>query len=414
MSDVQAPRGMRREKLDFSNPAGERLSALLESPAGTPRAYALFAHCFTCSKDIAAASRVSRALAAQGIATLRFDFTGLGNSEGDFANTNFSSNVEDLLAAAASLRETHEAPRLLVGHSLGGAAVLAAAADIPEAVAVATIGAPADPSHVAHLFDDARDAIEREGEATVDLAGRRFTIRRQFLHDIEQQRLSERVRGMRKALLVLHSPVDEIVGVDNASAIFAAALHPKSFISLDRADHLLSRPRDSRYVAATIAAWASRYLDDDAPAQARPAVADGEVLVRERDHRFTQEVLTDRHDLIADEPVRVGGADAGPSPYEFLLAGLGACTAMTLRMYASRKKLALEHVEVRLEHDRIHAEDCAECETREGKLDRIRRRVRLQGDLSAQERTRLLEIADRCPVHRTLHSEIEVLTSDDS
>ncbi len=406
------PRTVSREKLQFDNGRGEHLAALLESPPGPPRAYALFAHCFTCSKDVAAASRVSRALAARGFATLRFDFTGLGNSDGDFSNTNFSSNVQDLLAAVEHLRARREAPRLLVGHSLGGAAVLAAAGEVPEARAVVTIGAPADPGHVAHLFASDRDTIERDGQAEVSLAGRRFTIRKQFLDDIQGQTLAARVRAMRKALLVFHSPVDDIVGVDNAAAIFAAALHPKSFVSLDRADHLLSRPQDSEFVAGTIAAWASRYVAGDELPASRPQVAEGKVLVRERDHRFTQDVFTDRHDLHADEPSSAGGADEGPSPYEYLLAGLGACTAMTLRLYASHKKLPLRHVEVRLEHDKIHAKDCAECETREGKVDQIRRRIRLDGDLDDAQRARLMEIADRCPVHRTLHSEIDIVSEE--
>ncbi len=407
------PRLVAREKVQFDNGRGERLAALLESPPGPPRACALFAHCFTCSKDVAAASRVSRALAARGIATLRFDFTGLGNSEGDFSNTNFSSNVQDLLAAVDHLRVSREAPQLLIGHSLGGAAVLAAAVDVPEAKAVVTIGAPADPAHVSHLFASDRDAIERDGEAEVSLAGRRFTIRKQFLDDIEGHGLAARIRRMRKALLVFHSPVDDIVSIDNAGAIFTAALHPKSFVSLDTADHLLSRPADSEYVAQTIAAWGSRYVTIVEDGGKRPRVADGEVLVRERDHRFTQDVLTDRHDLVADEPAGAGGADLGPSPYEYLLAGLGACTSMTLRLYAQHKKLPLEHVEVRLEHDKIHAEDCAECETREGRIDHIRRRIRLVGDLTDEQRTRLMEIADRCPVHRTLHSEIAIESEQD-
>jgi len=406
---------LRRERLEFANAGGARLAGLLESPPSAPLAYALFAHCFTCSKDVAAASRISRALAARGIATVRFDFTGLGNSEGDFANTDFSSNVQDLLAAVAHLRETREAPKLLVGHSLGGAAVLAAAADVAEATAVVTIGAPADPAHVAHLFDAERETIEREGEARVTLAGRSFTIRRQFLDDVRGQRLGARIRAMRKALLVFHSPGDEIVGVDNAAAIFEAALHPKSFVSLDRADHLLSRAADSEYVAATIAAWASRYVTGEPAAAApRPAVAEGEVLVRERDHRFTQDVLTAHHELRADEPRGAGGADRGPSPYELLLAALGTCTAMTLRMYADRKAIPLAHVEVRLAHDRIHAEDCAGCETREGRVERIRRTVHLEGEaLGREDRERLLAIADRCPVHRTLGSEIRIETSAD-
>ena len=409
----QAPSAeIRKERFEFQNDAGEQLAGLLERPDGPISAVALFAHCFTCSKDIAAASRISRALAANGTAVLRFDFTGLGHSEGEFANTNFSSNVADLGRAADALREQLQAPQLLIGHSLGGAAVLAVAADIPEVKAVVTIGAPSDPSHVAHLLESKRTEIESEGEAEVCLAGRTFTIKRQFLSDIESHRLAERIRTMRKALLVMHSPVDEIVSIDNASEIFLAARHPKSFVSLDNADHLLMKRADSQYVAATISAWARRYLlDGDAPgASARPRVGPGELLVEEHDGQFAQDVYTDKHYLRADEPSTYGGKDSGPSPYELLLAALGTCTAMTVRMYASRKKLNLARVSVRLKHDKIHAHDCEHCETVEGRVDRIERSLELSGDLSDEQRSDLLRIADRCPVHRTLRSEIDIQT----
>jgi putative redox protein len=389
---------------------------LLERPAGDIATYALFAHCFTCSKDIAAASRIARALAGQGIAVLRFDFTGLGHSEGEFANTNFSTNVADLRCAAEAVRERLGPPELLIGHSLGGAAVLAVAGDIPDARAVVTIGAPSDPAHVAHLLKDKQAEIEAEGVAEVDLAGRTFTIKRQFLRDIESQRLAERIRTMRKALLIMHSPIDEIVGIDNASAIFLAARHPKSFISLDKADHLLTRRTDSEYVATTISAWARRYLldGDEVTASVRPQVAPGEIVVQERDAKFAQDVFTDRHSLRADEPTNYGGTDSGPTPYELLLAALGTCTAMTVRMYATRKNLDLARVSVRLKHDKTHAEDCEHCETREGRVDRIQRNVEFTGNLSDDQRNDLLRIADRCPVHRTLHSEIDIQTRLDS
>ena len=407
---------IRKERFEFQNDAGEQLAGLLEQPDGPISGVALFAHCFTCSKDIAAASRISRALAGNGMAVLRFDFTGLGHSEGEFANTNFSSNVGDLRRAADALREQLEAPRLLIGHSLGGAAVLAVAADIPEVKAVVTIGAPSDPSHVAHLLADKRTEIETEGEAEVALAGRTFTIKRQFLSDIESQRLAERIRGMGKALLVMHSPLDEIVSIDNASEIFLAARHPKSFVSLDNADHLLTKRADSQYVAGTISAWARRYLlDGDAEAAApRPRVGPGELLVEEHDGQFAQDVYTDMHYLRADEPSSYGGKDSGPSPYELLLAALGTCTAMTVRMYATRKKLKLTRVGVRLKHDKIHARDCDHCETVEGRIDRIERSLELSGDLSEDQRNDLLRIADRCPVHRTLHSEVDIQTSLDA
>lgn len=402
------------ERIEFPGSAGHLLAARLDRPSGPVRAFALFAHCFTCSKDLAAASRIARALARRGIAVLRFDFTGLGHSEGEFANTNFSSNVGDLVAAADYLRAEHRAPELLIGHSLGGSAVLVAAARIPEAVAVATIGAPADPGHVARLFAAHADEIAEHGEAEVELAGRRFRIRRQLLDDLAAQRLEPAVAHLRKALLVLHAPLDEVVGIENASRIFQAATHPKSFVSLDSADHLLRRPADAAYAADVLAAWASRYLPDDAaPSAARdiaPEAGDGEVVVETGDGRFGQQIRAGRHDFLADEPRAAGGDDTGPSPYALLLASLGACTAMTLRLYAARKEWPLEQVQVRLRHEKIHARDCESCETQEGRIDRIDREIALTGALDDAQRAQLLAIADRCPVHRTLHGEVSVVT----
>jgi uncharacterized OsmC-like protein/alpha-beta hydrolase superfamily lysophospholipase len=398
------------ERFDFVNAQGQRLAALLDMPPGEPRAYALFAHCFTCGKDVHAARRIAQALTALGIGVLRFDFTGLGSSEGEFANTTFSSNVADLLAAAGALREVRRAPAILIGHSLGGAAMLAAAADVPEVRAVVTIAAPSDPAHVTGLFRDRLQDIAQQGEVEVTLEGRRFRIRRAFLDDVAEQNLRQKITHLRKALLIFHSPTDDLVGIENASRIFEAAKHPKSFVSLAGADHLLSRPSDASYVAKVIAAWAERYLELPEP---QPATAGIDVVVGEtRRSRFEQEISIGRHRLLADEPVSVGGLDSGPGPYDLLLAGLGACTSMTLRLYAERKSLPLDRVTVRLSHSKVHAADCESCETKEGMLDRIERAITLEGELDDDQRARLLEIADKCPVHRTLTSEIEIRTRE--
>ncbi len=400
---------MKSEKATFTGAGGDALAARLESPAGEVRAYALFAHCFTCSKDIFAASRIAAALASNGIATLRFDFTGLGASGGDFANTDFSSNVGDLIAAADWLRAERAAPSILIGHSLGGAAVLAAAGAVEEAAGVVTIGAPSDPGHVAHLFRDDIAAIERDGEAEVTIAGRPFRIRRQFLDDIQGQRLRDRVAALRKALLVMHAPLDRTVGIDNAAEIFQAARHPKSFISLDSADHLLTRREDAVYAAEVVAAWASRFL----PPKREPA-ADAEagaVVVAENGiGPFGQDIAAGGHRLRADEPASVGGLDRGPTPYQLLSSALGTCTTMTLRMYAERKQWPLERASVTVRQEKIHASDCAECDTRDGKIDSFEREIELVGPLDREQRARLLEIADKCPVHRTLHREVRVTT----
>ena len=396
------------EQVEFPGASGALLSARLDSPTAPPIAYALFAHCFTCSKDTRAAAYVAAALAERGIACLRFDFTGLGGSGGDFANTNFSSNKADLVAAADFLRRRYRAPEILVGHSLGGAAVLAAARDVPEAAGVATIAAPSDPAHVlAHIPQ--RDEIERTGEAEVLLAGRSFRIKKQFLDDLAGQRPDETVRNLGKPLLVMHSPRDETVAIDNATRLFQAARHPKSFVSLDPADHLLIRREDAVYAGHVIAAWAERFLRRTG--SAAPAPVAGRIVVREtREGKLTQLVSAGRHVFRADEPMSAGGLDSGPSPYDLLLAAVGACTSMTVRLYADLKGWALERVEIELKHDKIHAADCADCETREGRIDRIERVIRLEGALDAAQRAKLLEIANKCPVHRTLHSEVTIPT----
>ncbi|AUC95882.1 osmotically inducible protein C [Bradyrhizobium sp. SK17] len=402
---------MPHERFQFTGVGGHQLAAALDTPDGPIKAYALFAHCFTCGKDVLAAKRIATALAAKGIATLRFDFTGLGSSEGEFANSTFSSNVADLVRAADHLRETRKAPALLIGHSLGGAAILAAAGQIPEAKAVATIAAPSDPVHVTHLFKDRIEDIRAQGEGEVSLAGRPFRIKREFLDDVAEQNLMAQVKQLHKALLVMHSPTDDTVGIDNATNIFIAAKHPKSFVSLAGTDHLLSGKQDAAYVADVIGAWAERYIDLAPQPAADTGSAPRNVVVQEtRNGKFQQTVTTGPHRLIADEPVSVGGDDSGPGPYDFLLTGLGACTSMTMRMYADRKSLPVDRITVTLQHSKIYAKDCEECETREGMLDQIDRVIRIEGNLDADQRKRLMEIADKCPVHKTLTSEVRIVT----
>lgn len=402
---------MRFKKLTFTNKSGQTLGGRLDLPEGTPpAAYALFAHCFTCTKDSRAAAYISRALTAQNIAVFRFDFTGLGESSGDFAETTFTSNVTDLVAAADFMQTAYEGPKVLIGHSLGGAAVIQAAARIKSARAVVTIGSPADPGHVMRHIQGHREEIENRGSAQVAIEGREFRIKKEFLDDLKQNRMTGAVRDLDRALLVLHAPLDETVGIENAAAIFKEARHPKSFVSLDDADHLLSRPEDARYAGSLIAAWADKYI---ASAQADPSPgqdADGQVRARIGAQGFTTDIIAGGHRLIADEPVAVGGAEMGPTPYDYLLVALGACTAMTLRMYADRKQWALSAVAVDLKHQKIHAEDCRECETGKGYVDRIERELKLVGELTADQQKRLLEIADRCPVHRTLGSEINIVS----
>jgi len=400
------------ERFQFTGSEGHKLAAALDTPEAPIRAYALFAHCFTCGKDVLAAKRIAVALAARGIAVLRFDFTGLGASEGEFANSTFSSNVADLVRAADYLRQTRKAPSLLIGHSLGGAAILAAAGTIPEAAAVVTIAAPSDPTHVTGLFSDHVDHIRAQGEAKVSLAGRPFTIKREFLDDVAEHSLMDKIAHLHKALLVMQSPTDDTVGIDNATRIFVAAKHPKSFVSLSGADHLLSDRRDSAYVADVIAAWATRYVDLAAAERAaESAEKPRQIVVREtRAGKFQNTVSIGPHHLSADEPASAGGEDSGPGPYDFLLAGLGACKSMTMRLYADRKSFPLERATVTLNHNKIYARDCEECETREGMLDQIEVAIGLEGPLDADQRKRILEIADKCPVHRTLTSEIRIVT----
>lgn len=399
---------MSSRSLRFENQEGTALAARLDLPSvRAPRAFAVFAHCFTCGKDLRAIERISRSLNRRGIAVLRFDFTGLGESGGAFADTTFTTNVEDLVAAATYLERTYRAPSILIGHSLGGAAVLQAADRIPSVKAVATIGAPADPEHVAHLLEDAREEIERTGEARVRIAGRSFTVRKQFLDDLERTRMESVIEGLGRALLIFHSPRDEIVGIDNAERIYRAARHPKSFVSLDPADHLLSNPEDARYVGAVIAAWSEKYVDPEPEIEVDPEF---QASVRTGASGYRTEIQAGSHALVADEPESAGGTDEGPSPYDLLVSALGSCTSMTLRMYADRKEWPLEGATVRLNHGQIHADDCEECDGDDRRIDRIEREVELEGDLTDDQRDRLLEIADRCPVHRTLTGEIRIET----
>ena len=391
-------------KVRFANRDGLELVGSLELPPGGDwRATALFAHCFTCTRNIKAARNITRALADAGFAVLRFDFTGLGESEGDFADTTFSSNLDDLEDAAGWLGNRLAPAQLLLGHSLGGAAVLAAAERLDSVRAVATIAAPADAEHVLEHFGDDLETIEREGSARVRLAGRPFRIRRDFVEDARSHSLEERLRKLRRALLVLHSPVDRTVSVDNAQRIFANAIHPKSFISLDDADHLLSDKADSRYAGSVIASWAHRFLQLREP----DAVAGVRVSGCTED-RFLSRVRAGRHSLLADEPRDSGGRDLGPAPYRYLAAALGACTVMTLNLYARHKNLAVDRVVCDVDYDRVHADDCEDCDSGGGQVDVLRRRITIEGDLDESQRARMLEIADRCPVHRTLENEIRI------
>ena len=399
---------MKTLKLTFPNQQGQQLSAWLDLPVGEhPGASVLFAHCFTCSKNLRAVRNISRALTQHGFAVMSFDFTGLGESEGEFAETNFSSNVDDLVAAAMYLAERVHAPAVLVGHSLGGAAVLQAATRIDSIQAVVTIGAPADPSHVRKHFREDEATLMKKGEATVSIGGRPFRVKRQFIEDLEAHDIETELPGLKKALLVMHSPQDTIVGIENAARIYHAARHPKSYISLDGADHLLSEKADSLYAGNMIAAWASRYIDTH---KAQALTTDKQVAVRTGAKGYTTEILAGSHSLLADEPSSVGGADLGPTPYNLLSAALGACTSMTLRMYADRKGWDLREVRVHLQHYKEHKLDSEDASEGKAKIDVIERIIELEGDLDGDQRARLLEIADRCPVHRTLHAEIEVRT----
>lgn len=400
---------MYKQKLSFKNRHGVELAGLLQLPADQhPHSFALFAHCFTCSKNLKAVQSISRGLTKEGFGVLSFDFTGLGQSKGDFAATNFSSNVDDLIDACSYLQEHHQAPTVLVGHSLGGAAVLKAAYQSDAVRAVATIGAPYAPEHVLHLIDGGRETIEEKGEAEVKIGNRPFRIQKQFIEDLESVNSKQYIKAMNAALLVMHSPQDDTVDIDNAQQIYKMAQHPKSFISLDGADHLLMKKQeDGEYAGKVIGEWAKRYVDIP---KEQPLSTDKDVAVR-LDEGFTSEVRIGQHGLVADEPESVGGNNYGPTPFDLLTASLGTCTAMTLRMYADRKEWALEGVEVHLNFDKVHKDAC-DCDKVEadkaGKIALINREIELTGDLSEEQRQKLLEIANKCPVHRTIDRCVKV------
>lgn len=393
-------------RVHFANRHGLRLTGDIEWPAGgRAKAFALFAHCFTCTRNLKASVNICRALAAQDIAVLLFDFTGLGQSQGEFAETHFSANVDDLEDAARYLAENHQAPQLIIGHSLGGTAALAVASRVQACRAVVSINSPADPAHVLHHLEDAVAEIEREGSAEVQLGGRPFRIRREFIEDVRQFDVLNSLPELRRALLVMHTPIDTVVSVDNAQQIFQHARHPKSYVSLDHADHLLSREEDSHYVGELIAHWAMHYLQLPKP-QASPGVT----AVARTDQQFLTRLISGPHQWLADEPENYGGGNQGPGPYDLLCAALGACTSMTLNMYARQKKLGVESVQCRVEHARIHSDDCSDCETSGGKVDVLTRYIEIRGDISPEQHQRMLEIADRCPVHKTLSHEIKIRT----
>lgn len=399
---------MPTERFTFAGHDGSQLAARLDLPDGPVGATAMMAHCFTCGKDIPAARRIATRLASMGIAVLRFDFTGLGHSEGEFENTSFTSNVADLALAAQALADRGMPPQIIVGHSLGGAAVLLAAGQIPSLKAVVTIGAPFDPGHVTHNFGGALDDIARNGAAEVKLGGRKLRIGQEFVSDVQGVKLEGAIAGLDRALLVLHAPRDEIVGIENATRIFSAAKHPKSFVTLDDADHLITRGADAEYAADVIGAWVTRYVNVIRPAPPIGA-PEGVTRVCEADPKgFAQDVVAGGiHHTRADEPVAYGGTNLGMTPYQFLAAALGACTSMTLRMYARRKDWPLQNLSVDVTHDRMHAQDAPSTSER---IDRFRRMITLKGPLSQEQRSRLLEIADRCPVHRTLEAGAQVET----
>lgn len=401
---------MNPKPLLFENRKKLKLAANLYLPLDrAPRFYTLFAHCFTCTKNFSAVTQICTSLSQQGIAVMSFDFTGLGRSEGEFQDSTFSANISDLNDAAAFLEENYQAPKLLVGHSLGGAAIIYAAVQLESVEAIVTVGAPAYPAHVKHLFEDQLEELEEGETAKVNIGGRPFRINQAFVDDLEQKPLENILKTLRKSILILHSPQDKIVDITNAAALYQAAFHPKSFISLDGADHLVSKSSDSHYIGEVIASWSSRYVRASEEAEGND-LNGNQVLVRLAGEGYTTEIKTPYHHLIADEPIEVGGANLGPTPYDLLMASLGTCTAMTLKMYAERKKWALKEVSVYLNHDKVHLEDSKAPEESGTKVSQFTRIIQLEGELDEEQRHRLLEISNRCPVHKTLQEEIKIQT----
>jgi putative redox protein len=396
-------------KINFKNKQNQLLSGNLEMPVSTPKAFAIFAHCFTCSKNLSVTSTISRELASLGIAVLRFDFTGLGNSDGDFSNTNFSSNVDDLLSAYEALEREYSAPSLLIGHSLGGAAVLKVSTLLQNIKAVVTIGAPSCTGHVSHLFESNLEEIKENGEAIVNLAGREFKIKEQFINDINEATVLENLGKQKKAYMIMHSPIDETVSIKHAEKIYTALKHPKSFVTLDKADHLLTNKKDSQYIANIVNTWVARYLPLEEQASEKIRAKEDEVIVQARmGANFTQDVYTKDHHTIIDEPLSYKGDNLSLTPYQYLLAGLGGCTSMTMNMYARRKKIPVQGIKVILKHEKIHADDCGGCEDPVTKLDYISKEIILEGDLTQEQREKLLEISEKCPVNKTLKSDMRI------
>lgn len=386
-------------KHDFLNESGQLLSGRLELPILKPKAMAIFAHCFTCSKNVKAATTISRSLAENGIGVLRFDFTGLGNSEGDFSNTNFSSNISDLIAAANSLEQNYSAPSLLVGHSFGGAAVIKAATQIKSVKAVVTIGAPSCVNHVAHLFSESIEKIKLQKKAEVDLFGRKFNISEDFINNINEVDILNDVKEFKKAFLILHSPIDNLVSIENAAKLFHSAKHPKSFISLDNSDHLISKETDAVYISKIISEWSSRYLATEINKPMQTYDSEKVVVSAQLGYKFLNHVRVGKHQLLMDEPESVGGDNLGLTPYQHLLAALGGCTSMTMKLYAELKGIVFDDIKVELTHQKLDKDGI--------KFDNIIKSISITGDsVTPEQKKKLLEIAEKCPVNRTLKSDI--------